>query len=137
MRRDRCPHCHRNGFHLWKLEKEVAAVLTCRYCGELALIFRGRVLPLDKRILESGTLEERKLHLAEVIGTLLESGLLDFSVLKADMHPMDAAEGKNISKEKLDKTSPTDSISDQEMERFVKIDLKRLDNPNYFKRIFG
>lgn len=138
MRRVRCPHCKEYGFHLDKMPKEVIAVLACQNCEELAVLFRGKIIPLNKRVLESGTLEERKEHLADVIGQFLESGL--FNLPAADEDAPEAEE--EAPREPAPPTNPFDPagnkpISDQEMERFLKIDLKCLDNPAYFKRIFG
>lgn len=138
MRKDRCPHCHKYGFHVWKMNEEIAAILTCRYCNELSLLFKGRVIPLNKGVLESGTLEERKMHLAEVIGILLEAGLLDFSRIKdSSDYPFHKPHQRKRSRNVSQEPSQTDLISDQEMERFLQVDLERLDNPAYFKRIFG
>ncbi len=137
MRKDRCPHCGEYGFHFWNLHEDVVAVLTCEACDALSLFFRDRVIPLNKQILESGTLEERKSHLADVIGILLEAGMLNLSIKKNDL--------ERLPEEKRQRERPRDAdagarkglISDREVERFLRIELNRLDNPAYFKRFFG
>ena len=133
MRRDRCPHCKEYGFLVGKLPKEVVAVLACHHCEELSVLFRGKIIPLDKRILESGTFEERKMHLADVIAQFLESGDLDFTPEAG----RESRRRRPAQREEESKEAPDAPISDQELDRFIQIDLKCLDNPTYFKRIFG
>lgn len=116
-----------------KLPKEVVAVLACHHCEELSVLFRGKIIPLDKRILESGTFEERKMHLADVIAQFLESGDLDFTPEAG----RERRRRRPAQREEESKEPPDAPISDQELDRFIQIDLKCLDNPTYFKRIFG
>jgi len=120
------------------LPKEVIAVLACQHCEELSVLFRGRVIALNKRVLESGTLEERKEHLADVIAQFLESGMLDFQAPQDQESQQEEQAPPRPARESVKSAPHQDMpISDQEMERFLTIDLKCLDNPAYFKRIFG
>ena len=140
MRRDRCPHCKEFGFPVGRLPKEVIAVVACTFCGELAVLFRSKIIPLDKRTLESGTFEERKTHLAEVIAHFLESGLFNFAAPESfgpDHNEDEKPRRRHARFHEDAEESSIAPISDQEMDRFIKIDLKCLDNPAYFKRIFG
>jgi len=138
MRRVRCPHCNEYGFPPGRLPKEVIAVLACQHCEELSVLFRGRVIALNKRVLESGTLEERKEHLADVIAQFLESGMLDFQAPQDQESQQEEQAPPRPARESVKSAPHQDMpISDQEMERFLTIDLKCLDNPAYFKRIFG
>ncbi|NLV43716.1 MAG: hypothetical protein GXY07_04375 [Candidatus Hydrogenedentes bacterium] len=137
MRRMRCPHCKEYGFHMGNLPREVIAVLACRHCEELSVLFRGKIIPLNKQILENGTMEERKMHLAEVIAQFLESGMFRFPAMEEETESAeDAAAPKPAFPFGLPRSAPDTPISDQELDRFIKIDLKCLDNPSYFKRIF-
>lgn len=137
MRQERCPHCGEPGFQVVRLPKEVIAVMACNHCHELSVLFRRKIIPIDRRILEAGSFDERKMHLADVIAQFLEAGVLPFEQVQEDedaetddkrrapRRPRGRARKKNL------------PISDQEMDRFVRIDLKCIDNPAYFKRIFG
>ena len=137
MRRVRCPHCNEYGFPAGRLPKEVIAVLACQHCEEISVLFRGKVIALNKRVLESGTLVERKEHLADVIAQFLESGMLDLSAAQEQESREEQTPPDRI--RELPESAPHHHkpISDQEMERFLTIDLQCLDNPVYFKRIFG
>lgn len=119
------------------LPREVIAVLACRHCEELSVLFRGKIIPLNKQILENGTMEERKLHLAEVIAQFLESGMFRFPGMEEETESReDASPPKLAFPFAPSRSGPDTPISDQELDRFIKIDLKCLDNPSYFKRIF-
>lgn len=137
MRRMRCPHCKEYGFNTGVLPNEVIAVLACRHCEEISVLFRGKIIPLNKQILENGTMEERKMHLAEVIAQFLESGLFHFTEMEQETENTEAPPPKSLPLFKNPRPIPEDLISDQEMDRFIKVDLKCLDNPSYFRRIFG
>ena len=137
MRRVRCPHCNEYGFPPGRLPKEVIAVLACTQCEELSVLFRGKVIALNKRVLESGTLEERKEHLADVIAQFLESGMLDFSAAQEQDSPEEQTPREKARETREPVPQHNKPISDQEMERFLTIDLQCLDNPVYFRRIFG
>ncbi|HOH29592.1 MAG TPA: hypothetical protein PLC40_07955 [Candidatus Hydrogenedentes bacterium] len=137
MRKNQCPHCGKDSFHFWNMQEDAAAVVTCDACNELSLLFRDQIIPLKKEILESGTLEERKAHLADVIGILLEAGLLNFTAKNGRPRALPEAHRRKDRREDFPANTRNGLISDQEMEHFLKIDLHRLDNPVYFKRIFG
>ncbi len=137
MRRERCPHCGEAGFHVARLPKEVIAVMACHRCHELSVLFRRKIIPIDRHILESGTFDERKMHLADVIAQFLEAGLLPFDQSENDEPGVDE-EARETSRQPRRRLKPKNMpITDQEMDRFVRIDLKCIDNPAYFKRIFG
>ncbi|HDP35514.1 MAG TPA: hypothetical protein ENN29_10445 [Candidatus Hydrogenedentes bacterium] len=143
MKTERCPHCGKAGFGVGRLPREVVAIIGCQHCGELSVIFRKKIIPLKKNIIEAGSFEERKEHLADVIAQFLEAGLFSFEnqsappdgamfELPETLHPP-----KRRRKPRKEVDTGDAPISDQELERFVRIDLKCIDNPTYFKRIFG
>lgn len=136
MRRHRCPHCKEYGFFSGKLPREVIAVMGCRHCEELSVLFRDKVIPLDRRILESGTFDERKMHLAEVIAHFLEAGMFNYENEEREGVLNEGDHTPQEMKEAVSKR-PAHPITDQEVDQFIKIDLHCLDNPIYFKRIFG
>ena len=70
-----CPHCKAHRIVTIKVPKDVVVVMPCPSCHELIVLFRNRIIALSRRILERGTQEERKAHLADVIGEFLDEGL--------------------------------------------------------------
>ncbi len=140
MKKERCPHCGEPGFVVGKLPREVVAVMACQHCDEISVLFRKKMIPLNRRIIESGSFEERKEHLADVIAKFLEAGLFSFDEKMASGAAYELPglqrprRRRKPAKEQDDDEMP---ITDQELDRFVRIDLKCIDNPTYFKRIFG
>jgi hypothetical protein len=120
----------------------------CPQCNELVVVFCGHVLPLEKQIMESAGIEERREHLLHVlteflqdrIGKLMteeseaeaESDNYETTESDSDTETADAV-AKTEEPKKQDKQTP---ISDGELERFASIDLKLLDNKAYFKSVF-
>ncbi|MCK5861023.1 MAG: hypothetical protein KAH38_00970 [Candidatus Hydrogenedentes bacterium] len=142
MTTNHCPHCGEAGFSAKKLPREVVAIMSCQHCNELSVLFRKKIIPLDKHILESGSFDERKDHLATVIAQFLELGLLSFDPSNASsggvMFGLPQASSLKRRKRKKESVTQDDAlISDQELDRFVRVDLKCIDNPTYFKKIFG
>lgn len=115
-----------------RVPKDVIVVMPCPSCHELAVVFRNRVIALNRRVIERGTFDERKVHLAEVIAEFLEAGILPPFPEEGEttFEPFGASE------EEPDEAEP-ELITQEEMDRFTRIELKRLDNPAYFKRHFG
>lgn len=74
----RCPHCNEIVQHKDGMPKEIITVFACRHCEELSVLFRDKIIPLKRQVLEHGTLDEKKEHLAEVIAAFLESGSISF-----------------------------------------------------------
>lgn len=140
-----CPHC---GVRGQMMVPPLGALIVgpCPNCTEFVVVFCGRVLPLDKRVLMEGSAEERHAHL---MGILTE--FLDERVQKVvDQISPEMAEGLHEygiePDEALPKTEalsdegnepvPVTSISQEEFEQFVHDDLPKLDNSVYFKTIF-
>ncbi len=134
-----CPHCQSTGHFKSRVPRDVIAVLPCPACHELVVLFRSQTIALDRRVLESGTLTERKEHLAQVIGEFLEvaGGLPlrpgDISGISTHFG------GRNQEEAGADcvEDGQEEVISEQELEKFVRVDLKCLDNGAYFRRHFG
>jgi hypothetical protein len=103
--------------------------MPCPSCNELTVLYRGRAIGLSRRIIEEGSKDERTRHLAEVIAEFLEHADMPFTVDTSAL-PAERAACAGESHE------PLLPISDQEFEKFVRIDLKCLDNGAYFKRHF-
>lgn len=133
-----CPHCKTNRIITSRVPKDVVAVMPCPNCHELAVLFRDKIIPINRRILEEGSREERTQHLAQVITEFLEAGILPFHEGDVDFgggedehdEPMERVESER-------KPRALDPISDKEAEKFARVDLKCLDDATYFKRHFG
>ncbi len=154
-----CPHCGARGQIMMP---PVGAIIIgpCPQCNELVVVFCGHVLPLDKQIMESGNLDERREHLLSVLMEFLQDRIgklmseeaeaaenseaseaeagesFDESDAAAVGGAVPAASGAEaLNEEKKPQTNAT-PITQSELERFASIDLKLLDNGAYFKSVF-
>lgn len=133
-----CPHCKSHPIVTARVPKDVVAVMPCPNCQELAVLFRDKIIPINRHILEDGTREERTQHLAQVITEFLEAGIMPFydgssGFDSGDDDPADATSPADGDIEHAD----LEPISDKEFEKFARVDLKCLDDAAYFKRHFG
>ncbi len=129
-----CPHCNEHRIATVSIPKDVIAVMPCPACHELALLFRNKVFPLSRRIIEYGNRKERSSHFAEVIAEFLESGI--FPIRGLGIFQQDAAGGEKA------RTRPSDGgkhlkISQREFDKFVNADLRCIDDADYFKKHFN
>ncbi len=143
MKAQRCPHCGEAGFVVGKLPREVVAIMACQNCNELSVLFRKTIIPLNRQVLESGTFDERKDHLATVITHFLEAGVMPFEAggdgTEGAMFelPQRSHRPRRRRKPAMPEEPRDVSITDQELDRFIRVDLKCIDNPAYFRKIFG
>lgn len=132
-----CPHCKAHRIVTAKIPKDVVIVVPCPACQELSVLFRNKVIPLNRHIIEHGSFEERKTHLASVIAEFLDEAFFP-SPENAEQperktpHPRPPRREPDLHAERHDMP-----ITQEELERFVKIELKCIDNPSYFKKHFG
>ena len=137
-----CPHCDSQRIRSTRVPKGVVAVMPCPECSELVVFFRRRLMALDRSIIENGTKEERKLHIADIIAEFLEEGVLDADFSEqletnaAFMETQSVFEEGNW-KPAARKRRRKSQISQREFDRFTKFELEKLDNPDYFKRHLG
>ncbi|MBI2424750.1 MAG: hypothetical protein HYV27_18110 [Candidatus Hydrogenedentes bacterium] len=129
-----CPHCHAKRLVGTKIPKDVVAVLPCPACQELSVMFRGKTIAINRKLLEEGDFEMKKNHLAEIVGEFLEAGVFPFRRVSDDALDFESEEDAAETGADDDAKS---LISDQEAERFVQVDLQCLDDPSYFKKHFG
>lgn len=132
-----CPHCKSHRIITAKMPKDVVAVMPCPSCHELGVLFRNKIIPIDRRILEDGTKEERTQHLAQVITEFLEAGILPFQEGNPGFESaieMPSDQSPEMEGEEFEVLEP---ISDKEAEKFARVDLKCLDDAAYFRRHFG
>lgn len=142
-----CPHCGARGQIMMP---PVGAIIIgpCPQCNELVVVFCGHVLPLEKQIMETAGIEERREHLLHVLTEFLQEriGKLMTEESEADSEGYETADEDSESATpeasveaetpKTPKPEPTTPISESEVERFASIDLKLLDNKAYFKSVF-
>jgi hypothetical protein len=120
----------------------------CPQCKELVAVFCGQVLALDKAIMESGSLDERRDHVVGVLTEFLHDRvhklMEDQELLEA--HALDEGDGAEMEAEEhamgdaaispSEPSAAAEEISQNELDRFVQVDLKLLDNNAYFKSVF-
>lgn len=142
MKRLECPHCHETKISHARFAKDVVVVMQCPSCDELIVMFREKVVGLDRSILEHGEKEERKMHLATVIAEFLDPEFLDIKLedlasgigLGTRAYEGDAGDLAEIEEDDSPGQGP---ISDAELRSFRRDELKQLDDTEYFKRFFS
>lgn len=127
-----CPHCKSHRIMSSKVPKDVIVIMPCPSCDELVLLFRKKAMALNRRILEQGSFDERKEHISSIVAEFLQSGVFTFKSFAGRMQ-MDESEESGPA------PPPNESrpISDKDFERFTRVELKRIDDPEYFKKHFG
>nr|ACS15393.1 myosin heavy chain [uncultured bacterium FLS12] len=140
----KCPHCGARG---QIMVPPIGSIIVgpCPECHELVVIFNGAVLPLDKEIMVRGDEEQRCNHLMQALATYLEARIAQ--VVDELTHTDDDEEtvGREVGEPELEDMAepelalveaPEDTITEDELNQFINVDLKLLDNPDYFKAIF-
>lgn len=143
-----CPHCGARG---QVMLPPVGTIIMgpCPQCQGLVVVFCGHVLALDKEIMFSGSVEEKRAHiLAILMGFLKERIEQMISDGPAEGEEQSAAEqeeseaGSEHEHDPLHRASSHAAVSESpisegEAVAFSSIELKLLDNREYFKAIFG
>ena len=129
-----CPHCGASG-SITPPPKEFIIIAPCPQCGELVVLFREKVVAINRSILTSGTFEEKRQHIAEVITTFLDSvgplppsGFSDIAAIGG------FGEGAEID---LAPTDQSGGITEKEVRDFINIDLNLIDKREHFEELFG
>jgi len=126
-----CPHYQQHPLPTGELPKEVVIVVPCPGCGELAVMFREQVVPVDRTLLRNGTRRKRILHIAEIITEFVDSGVIPEanSILLGEELPFLSTDDSDAPRMNL--------ISDEEFNQFQNVDLRAIDNAASFRKIFG
>ncbi|GMU93860.1 MAG: hypothetical protein AMXMBFR4_29180 [Candidatus Hydrogenedentota bacterium] len=137
-----CPHCGAPRIIASRVPKDVVVVLPCPNCHELVVLFRGKAVALSRRIMERGTFDERKMHIAEIIAEFLEPGMLGLPISEVSYQGEEAMEDElPAALEPEPQPRPRrrlgKPITEKEVDRFVRVDLNRIDEAAYFKKHFG
>lgn len=140
-----CPHCGAHG-QIMTPPNGAIIVGPCPECEDMVVLFCGRVFPLDSETIKHRPPEEKKKHLMDVLSKFLSQRIdfiFDRSIgeTEEDLHAQasdshdDHAHEENAPAAPI--RAPRAQISDDEVHKFVQVDLPLLDNPEYFESIFG
>lgn len=132
-----CPHCGSSRLVTSPVPKDVVVVLPCPDCHEYVVMYRNKVVALNRAILDQGTREERKAHIADIVEVFLPRGIFSEAVEEAaqDSDADDADDG--YEDDQAEVGSIEDPITQDEFDEFVHIQLHKIDDPVYFKKHFG
>ena len=146
-----CPHCAAQG-QIMLPPLGAIIIGPCPECHGMVAVFCGRVLALDKEIMTEGLTSEKRGHLSAVLGTFLQDRISrlftddDVDEIVTFDHDHEDDEEHEHREDRpaetgLGKIDPygnqqTAPITSEELESFKNVDLRLLDNPDYFKAIF-
>jgi hypothetical protein len=134
----KCPHCGATG-SITPPPKEFIIIAPCPQCGEGVVLYQGEVVAVNREILKNGTREQKVQHVAEIITAFIESvGALPPALFGGE-------EGSISSFPEIEQKVEFEALSDEEIDSFTKeeirdfinIDLKLIDNREYFEQLFG
>ncbi|NUM56118.1 MAG: hypothetical protein HUU46_20955 [Candidatus Hydrogenedentes bacterium] len=111
----------------------MVAVLTCPNCTELVVVFRQHAAGLSRRVIEQGSFTEKRDHIAEIITEFLDPSIFQFP-------PTDGEEIPEIGEPPsapIGDSPLRGPISQKELEQFVRVDLNKIDEAQYFRKYFG
>jgi hypothetical protein len=138
----KCPHC---GAHGQIMLPPLGAIIIgpCPECEGMVVVFCGKVLPLDKEIMLNGSALDKQEHLLEVLGVFLHDRIQRLFAREAhdglladtlqDKEEGALEEGTRLS---LVRQIPATPITKEEMDSFLSVELKLIDDRDYFRAIF-
>ena len=135
MKVSACPHCGATRIVTSQVPKDVVVVMPCPNCHDLVVMFRAKVIALSRRIIEQGSFEEKKAHISEVIAEFLDPSLF---VMPSEM-PDDGELPLPLDDEPDDSDADLQiaPISQGEVDEFLRVGLKQIDDFEYFKKNIG
>jgi len=110
----------------------MVVIVTCPNCHEMVILFRNQTIPLKRSVLENGTFEERKEHLAEIIARFFESGGFSFDAEELS----EGRRGAPDHEGEAEGDPHQGPITHAEYRRFIELELDCIDDPGYFKKHF-
>lgn len=132
-----CPHCGASG-SITAPPKEFIIIAPCPQCGELVVLYREKVVAINRKILTSGTFEEKKQHIAEVITTFLDAvGSLPPALFAEEGAMPFVEDFQEVTETESPESDRGGSITKEEIRDFINIDLKLIDKKEYFEQAFG
>ena len=129
-----CPHCGHEHSLGNDVPNDVVVVMPCPECQNLIVLFRHRAIGLDREILEGGSHEERRDHIAEVLvnnRNAIAEGIAE--LLEAGIPWRGGESGDDSGDDDAPEKGP---ISEKEIDKFLQVDLDRIDDAGYFRRNF-
>ena len=133
----RCPHCKARQIFTGEVPKHVVIIMPCPVCHELMILFQGKLVGLNRAVIEHGSRTERVGHLAQIINQFIEAGLFPAGRLEVPDEATDPFAAAEQDDAPGRAPAPGVPITRQEVERFVKVELRHLDNADYFREHFG
>ena len=134
----KCPHCGAQGQIV--LPPLGAIVIgPCPECDEMVVVFCGRAMPLDKDIMTKGSAEDRQNHLMDVLTAFLDDRtkrLFEDATDLDDANEEESSDSTPLGKIILQGDASKELISQAELDSFRSVDLRLIDNEDYFKAIF-
>lgn len=152
----KCPHCGAQG-QIMLPPLGAIIIGPCPECEGMVVVFCGRVLPLEKEVMVEGSVEEKRDHLMGVLTTFLQDRierLFEQAQAAAEQAANEDEDEDNepefgIDEDEEEREQRTAAlpealganriivpITDDELQNFVDVDLKLLDNRDYFKAVF-
>ncbi|MBI2435141.1 MAG: hypothetical protein HYV26_19970 [Candidatus Hydrogenedentes bacterium] len=143
----KCPHCGAQG-QIMLPPLGAIIIGPCPECEGMVVVFCGRVLPLDKTTMMEGSLEEKRDHLMQVLTSFLQDRIerlfAQAAAAAEQASEQGAAEGMEDEDQAMDfgpEARPpmkqlSIPISEEELSNFINVDLRLLDNTDYFKAVF-
>ena len=147
-----CPHCAAQG-QIMLPPLGAIIIGPCPECHGMVAVFCGKVLALDKEIMTEASSPEKREHLNAVLGTFLQDRIdrlfSDEEVDEILTFDHDDEGDDDAPSQRGDRPAETGlgridvygntqtaPITSEELESFKNVDLRLLDNPDYFKAIF-
>jgi hypothetical protein len=131
----------------------------CPECQGLVVVFCGQVLPLKKDVMVEGSIKEKRQHIMTVLTSFLKDRVGQIVAEDDDVrdvrgeippkpqHPVVSEKPAMPLEQKREANAPdkkvcspehvAEAISHEDVRRFVINDLKKLDDREQFKKIFG
>ena len=146
----KCPHCGACG---QIMVPPLGAIIVgpCPQCTEMVMVFCGRTLPLDKGLLTGASSEEKRDHVMDMLTGFLRGRVDELvdqindseTIMSHDDAcrqdagtPDDLLDGDSVGPDAGDGVHEG-VISERDLCQFRQIDLKLIDNREYFDSIFG
>ena len=143
----RCPHCGTEGK---MMTPPLGAIIigACPECSGMVAVFCGQALALDEAIMRHGSDDEKREHLMEVIGLFVHDRLEQLFASGAGFQ-LGALEDDDANAGRATPDGATDDdalpepelsappITDEELASFRKVELRLIDDKQYFEAVFG
>ena len=142
-----CPHCGAQG---QMMLPPLGAIIVgpCPECEEMVVVFCGRVFALSKDTMLKGTEEEKRSHVENVLSKFLNARIERLFTAATSAELPEGVRADSFSEEDTGLGSPKEKhidpygngskapISKTEIESFKDVDLRLIDNPDYFRAVF-